>query len=164
MWPDLWKNETANTLTAFSLFISIIALFISNYFIVEKAIESRTNNKKRLFSDYCARFSSNQNLCKVAEWLLTIAEYDSNGILINVYPNRVKNDKVRTVKEPSYFEQKCFLDFLIELNIQIKSKQLEKEDVRKIFSPYAFVLKEILQAENMEIYYMLNLADLSELL
>lgn len=164
VWPDLWKNETANTLTAFSLFISIIALFISNYFIVEKAIESRTNNKKRLFSDYCARFSSNQNLCKVAEWLLTIAEYDSNGILINVYPNRVKNDKVRTVKEPSYFEQKCFLDFLIELNIQIKSKQLEKEDVRKIFSPYAFVLKEILQAENMEIYYMLNLADLSELL
>ena len=164
LWPDLWKNETANTLTAFSLFISIIALFISNYFIVEKAIESRTNNKKRLFSDYCARFSSNQNLCKVAEWLLTIAEYDSNGILNNVYPNRVKNDKGRAITEPTYFEQKCFLDFLIELNIQIKNKQLEKEDVRQIFSPYALIFNEVLQAENMKNICMRNLANLSELL
>ena len=161
-WPDLWKNETANTLTAFSLFISIIALFISNYFIVEKAIESRTNNKKRLFSDYCARFSSNQNLCIVAEWLLTISEI-GNGV-IKVYPNRMKNCKSRAITEPTYFEQKCFLNFLIELNIQIKNKQLEKEDVRKIFSLYALIFKEVLLAENMEKFYMLNLSDLSELL
>lgn len=164
MWPDLWKNETANTMTAFSLFISIIALFISNYFIVEKAIESRTNNKKRLFSDYCARFSSNQNLCKVAEWLLTIAEFDSNGILNNVYPNRMKNDKGRAITEPTFFEQKCFLDFLIELNLQIKNMQLEKEDVRTIFSPYALIFNKVLKAKNMKIYYMRSLADLSELL
>ena len=161
-WPDLWKNETANTLTAFSLFISIIALFISNYFIVEKAIESRTNNKKRLFSDYCARFSSNQNLCKVAEWLLTISEIE-NGV-VKLYPNRMKNDKGRAITEPTYFEQKCFLNFLIELNIQIKNKQLEKEDLRKIFSLYALIFKEVLLAENMEKFYMLNLSDLSELL
>ena len=161
-WPDLWKNETANTLTAFSLFISIIALFISNYFIVEKAIESRTNNKKRLFSDYCARFSSNQNLCIVAEWLLTISEIE-NGV-IKVYPNRMNNCKSRAITEPTYFEQKCFLNFFIELNIQIKNKQLEKEDVRKIFSLYALIFKEVLLAENMEKFYMLNLSDLSELL
>jgi len=161
-WPDLWKNETANTLTAFSLFISIIALFISNYFIVEKAIESRTNNKKRLFSDYCARFSSNQNLCKVAEWLLTISEIE-NGV-VKLYPNRMKNDKGRAITEPTYFEQKCFLNFLIELNIQIKNKQLEKEDLRKIFSSYALIFKEVLQAENMKKFLPLNLFDLSELL
>lgn len=161
-WPDLWKNETANTLTAFSLFISIIALFISNYFIVEKAIESRTNNKKRLFSDYCARFSSNQNLCKVAEWLLTISEIE-NGV-INVYPNRMKNDKGRAITEPTYFEQKCFLDFLIELNIQIKNKQLDKEDARIYFSSYVLIFKKVLEVEKKKVFYMLNLADLSELL
>lgn len=164
VWPDLWKNETANTLTAFSLFISIIALFISNYFIVEKAIESRTNNKKRLFSDYCVRFSSNQNLCKVAEWLLTIAEYDSNGILINVYPNRVKNDKGRVITEPTYFEMNSFLDFLIELNIQIKKKQLDKEDVIKYFSPYALIFNKVIQSENKKFCYMRKFADYSEIL
>lgn len=162
VWSDLWKNETANSLTAFSLFISIIALFISNYFIVEKAIESRTNNKKRLFSDYCARFSSNQNLCVVAEWLLTISEIE-NGV-INVYPNRMKNDKGRAITEPTYFEQKCFLDFLIELNIQIKNKQLDKEDARIYFSSYVLIFKKVLEVEKKKVFYMLNLADLSELL
>ena len=139
-------------------------MFISNYFIVENAIESRNNNKKKLFSEYCARFSSNQNICKVAEWLLAIAEFDSNGILINVYPKRVNDNKGRTIIEPTYFEKKCFGDFLIELNIQIKSKQLKKEDVRKYLFPYALIFKKVLQTEDMKICYIQNLADLSEIL
>lgn len=154
MWRDLWINETANTLTAFSLFISIVALFISNYFVVENAIESRSNNKKKLFSEYCARFSSNQNYCKVVEWLMCIAEFDSN-----VYPNRLNDEKGGTISEPTFFQKKCFWDFLIELNIQIKNKQLEKEDVRKLFYPYALIFKKVLQAENNKGIYMWNFAD-----
>ena len=163
-WRDLWANETANTLTAFSLFISLTALFISNYFIIENARELRSNNKKKLFSDYCARFSSNCNLCKVAEWLLTLAEFDSNGNLIDVYPKRLKDNKGRPISEPSSFEKQIFVDFLVELNIQIKNKQLEKEDIGKYFSPYVLLFKEILQADNNKTYYIRSLDDLSELL
>lgn len=164
LWPDLWKNETTNSMTSFSLLISILALFISNYFIVENAIESRTNNKKNLFSEYCTRFSSNQNISKVAEWLLAISEFDTEGILINVYPKRLNDDKGRTIVEPTFFEMNCFGDFLIELNIQTKNKQLEKEDVRKYFSPYALIFDKVIQSENKQIYYMRNLSDLSEML
>lgn len=163
LWPDLWKNETTNNMTSFSLLISILALFISTYFIVENAIESRTNNKKKLFSEYCTRFSSNQNISKVAEWLLAISEFDPEGILINVYSKRLNDDRGRTITKPTFFEMNCFCDFLIELNIQIKNKQLEKEDVRKYFSPYILIFKEVIQAENKENYYMRNLADLSEI-
>lgn len=159
MWRDLGINETANSLASFSLFISIIALFISNYFIVENAIESRSNNKKKLFSEYCARFSGNQNISKVVEWLLNIAEFDSNGVLVNVYPKRLYDDKGRAISEPTFFQKKCFGDFLIELNIQIESKQLEKEDVRKLFYPYALIFSKVLQVENNKVYYMWNLAD-----
>ena len=160
MWPDFLGNETINNLTVFSLFVSIIALFISNYFIVENAIESRNKNKKKLFSEYCARFSSNQNICRVAEWLLSIAEFDPNGFLINVYPK----DRGKKITEPTYYEKTCFVDFFIELNIQINNEQLEKEDVRKYFSPYVLIFKRVLQAENKEFCYMRNLADLSEIL
>lgn len=164
MWFDLWKNENDNTLTSLSLFISVIALFLSNYFIVENAIESRHNKKKKLFSEYCARFSSNQNICKVSEWLLTIAEFDPNGILINVYPNGLNGDKGRNITEPTYFEKMCYFDFLVELNIQVKNNQLDKEDIRKYFSPCALIFIKVLQAEDMKNYYMRSLADLSEIL
>ena len=163
LWPDLWRNEAANNMTSLSLLISIFALFISSYFIVENAIELRTNNKKKLFCEYCARFSSNQNICKVAEWLLAISEFDPDGILMNVYPKRLNDDKGRTITEPTYFEMNCFWDFLIELNIQIKNKQLEKEDVRKYFSPYVLIFKKVLQAEDMKICYIRNVADLSDI-
>lgn len=159
MWRDLWINETANTLMGFSLFISIIALFISNYFIVENAIESRSNKKKKLFSEYCARFSGNQNISKVVEWLLNIAEFDSNGVLVNVYPKGLNDDKGRTISEPTFFQKKCFADFLIELNIQIKNKQLDIEDVRKYFSPYVLIFNKVLQVENNKVYYMWNIDD-----
>ena len=164
MWRDLWINETANTLMAFSLFISIIALFISNYFVVENAIESRTNSKKKLFGDYCARFSNNYNICKVAEWLLAIAEFDSNGILVNVDLKRLNDDKGRTISEPTSFQKKCFGDFLIELNIQIKNKQLEKEDVRKYFSLYALIFNKVIQVENNKVYYMWNFDDFPDIM
>lgn len=162
MWRELWINETANTLTGFSLFISIIALFISNYFIVENAIESRSNNKKKLFSEYCARFSGNQNISNVVEWLLNIAEFDSNGVLVNVYPKGLNDDKGRTISEPTFFQKKCFGDFLIELNIQIKNKQLDIEDVRKYFSPYVLIFNKVLQVENNKVYYMWNIDDLPQ--
>jgi len=164
MGNDLWINETANTLMGCSLLISIIALFISNYFIVENAIESRTNSKKKLFSEYCARFSSNYNICIVAEWLMAIAEFDSNGVLINVYSKRLNDDKGRTISEPTFFQKKCFGDFLIELNIQIKNKQLEKEDVSKLFSPYALIFNKVIQVENNKVCYMWNLSDFPEIL
>ena len=161
---DMWINETIKTLTAYSLFISIIALFMGNYFVIENAIELRTNNKQKLFGDYCARFSTNHNICKVAEWLLSIAEFDSNGVLSNVDVKRLNGDKGRTISEPTFFQKKCFGDFLLELNIQIKNKQLEKEDVRKYFSPYATVFKKVLQVENNKACYMWNLSDFQEIL
>ena len=152
MGNDMWINETTNSLMGYSLLISLIALCISNFFIVENARESRKNNKKKMFSEYCARFSSNQNLCKVAEWLLAIAEFDSNGVLVNVYPKRLNDDKGRTIVEPTFFQKKCFGDFIIELIIQIDSKQLEKEDVKKCFSIYASIFYKVLQQdwENVE--------------
>lgn len=118
-------------------------LGVSNYFIVENAIELRSNNKKKLFSDYCARFSSNHNLCKVAEWLLTIAEFDSNGNLIDVYPKRLKDNKGKHVTEPSTFEKQFFVDFFVELDIQIKNKQLEREDVINYFSSYVSIFQMV---------------------
>ena len=163
MGSDLWKNETTNTLMGCSLFVSIIALFISNFFIVENARESRKNNKKKIFSDYCDRFSSNQNLCKVAEWLLAIAEFDSNGNLIDVHPKKQKDEDGRSIIEPTYFERKLFFDFLVELNVQIKSMQLSKEDVGVYFSSYVLIFKEILRKDDKTSNYLGNLADLPDL-
>ena len=164
MGRDLWINETANTLMGSSLLLSLIALVVSNYFVVENAIESRTNSRKKLFGDYCARFSSNHNICKVAEWLLAIAEFDSNGDLVNVDLRRLNGDKGRTISEPTFFQKKCFGDFLLELNIQIKNKQLEKEDVRKYFSPYASIFKKVLQVENNKTCYLWSFFDYQEIL
>lgn len=163
MGRDLWINETANTLMGSSLLLSLIALVVSNYFIVENARELRTNSKKKLFGDYCARFSSNQNICKVTEWLLNIAEFDSNGIT-NVYPQKLYDAKGRAITEPTYFEKKCFGDFLIELNIQVKNKQLEKEDVKNYFSLYALIFNKVLQAESNKNCYMWNFANFSDIL
>lgn len=164
MWRDLCINETNNTLIGASLFVSIIALFMSNYFIVENAIRLRAYNKKKLLSEYCARFSSSYNYCKVAEWLLAIAEFDSNGNLIDVHPKRHKDYKGRNITEPTNLERKLFFDYLIELNIQIKNKQLDKEDIYVFFSSYALILKKLLQKDDNTANYLHNLADLSELL
>ena len=164
MGSDMWINETTNTLMGTSLLLSLIALVINNFFVVEIALESRTKNKKKNFSEYCTRFSSNHNICIVAEWLLAIAEFDSNGVLINVYPKRLKDYMGRTISEPTFFQKKCFGDFLIELNIQIKNNQLEKEDARKYFTPYASIFNKVIQVERDKIYYLWNMADFPELL
>ncbi len=105
MGHELFIVETVNTLMDYSLFISIIVLLISNYFIVENAIESRIGNRKKLFSEYCARFSSNHNTCKVGEWLLKIAEFDFNGVPINVNPNKLNADKGRPIFVPTFFRR-----------------------------------------------------------
>ncbi len=164
MWFELWANETANTLSATSLFLSLIALFISNYFIVENAIELRANNKKKLLSNYCARFSNNQKISKVLEWLISIAEFDSNGNFIKLYPKDVISNNVMTNLPPTQFEKEVFYDFLVELNIQVKNKQLEKEDVEKFFSPYVLIFKEALQTEKSKTHYLRNINDLAELI
>lgn len=162
IWYKLWLNETDKSLMAASLFISFIALFISSYITIENAIELRSYNKRKLFSDYCVRFSNDQNIKKVAEWLLAIAEFDSNGNILNVYPKRLKDDKGRTIIEPTYFEKERFFNFLKELNIQIKNRQLEKEDVNNLFSIYASLFYKVKLADDKTIYYMQSNADLAD--
>ena len=103
---------------AASLFVSVIALVITNYFTVENAIEIRENNKTKLFSDYCARFSNDSNFNKVAEWLLLISELDTEGNVLGIDTKKMKANKNLTLVEPTYFEKERFFDFLIELNKQ----------------------------------------------
>ena len=96
-----------------------------------------------MFSEYCARFSNDTNLKNVAEWLLFITKKDSHGILIE----RSKRSK-KEYMEPTPFEKERFWCFLIELNIQIKDKQIEKEDAMKIFSRYAQLIGIVLETHN----------------
>lgn len=128
---------------AASLFISFIALINTTYYTVETALEFRKHNKKKMFSEYCARFSNDTNLKNVAEWLLFITKKDSHGILIE----RSKRSK-KEYMEPTPFEKERFWCFLIELNIQIKDKQIEKEDAMKIFSRYAQLIGIVLETHN----------------
>ena len=163
-WPEIWANETAETIMAASLLVSIIALVISSYFTTETALEIRGYNKKKLFSDYCARFSNDQNIKNVAEWLLAITEMDSNGNIRNVHFRKLKNDKKKTIMEPTPFEIERFWSFLIELVIQIKNGKLEREDVRKIFSSYAQLFDYVQQTDDKTSYYKYDRKVIAELL
>lgn len=163
-WFNFWQSDGNETIMATTLFVSIVNFFLCAYIAVENAVEKRKGNKKKCFSDYCARFSSDPNLKKVAEWLLAITELDSNGNIANVYPQKTKDEKGHAILKPSPFENERFCDFLVELNIQIKSEQIEKEDAKKVFSFYAFSFAKVLQEDNLVSYNRRKYSDFSELL
>lgn len=163
-WFNFWVREGNETIMATTLFVSIVNLFLSSYIAVENVVEKRRTNKKKSFGDYCARFSNDPNLRKVAEWLMSITELDSNGNIAKVYPQKTKDDKGHTILKPTYFEKERFCDFLIELNIQIKSEQMEKEDAIKVFSFYVYSFDRVLQEDEMILYRKRECVDLSELL
>ena len=163
-WFNFWQSDGNETIMATTLFVSIVNFFLCAYIAVENAVEKRKGNKKKCFSDYCARFSSDPNLKKVAEWLLAITELDSNGNIANVYPQKTKDEKGHEILKPSPFENERFCDFLVELNIQIKSEQIEKEDAKKVFSFYAFSFAKVLQEDDLVSYNRRKYSDFSELL
>lgn len=163
-WFDMWANEKAETIVAASLFVSFMTLISTMYFTVEIALESRSYNKKKLFSDYCTRFSTSPYIMRVTEWLFAISELDSDSGVLKVYPKRSKDDKGNTITEPTPFEKDCYWNFLKELNIQIKSGQIDKDDARKVFSFYAQLYDKTLQIDNKTAYNELNKADITELL
>lgn len=163
-WFNFWQSEGNEKIMAMTLFVSIVNFFLSAYIAVENAVEKRKGNKKKCFSDYCARFSSDPNLKKVAEWLLAITELDSNGNISEVYPQKTKDEKGFAILKPTVFEKERFCDFLVELNIQIKSEQIEKEDAKKVFSFYAFSFAKVLQEGEMVSYSKRKYSDFSELL
>ena len=165
IWRDLWFNETTETIMETSLLVSVITLVITNYYTIENAIEIRDNNKTKLLSDYCARFSNDPNLNKVAEWLLLISELDTEGNVLGIiYNKKIKANKNLTVVEPTYFEKERFFDFLIELNNQIKNKKIEREDTIRVFSLYAQMFAKVLQIDNKTTYDKRDRSNISELL
>ena len=162
-WQDVWAKEKAETIMAATMFVSIINLVLTGYIAVESAVELRIRNKKMLFANYCARFSNEQNLSKVAEWLMDISELDFNDKL-KVYPMKSKDDRGKTIIEPTRFEKERFLDFLVESNNQVKNEQICKKDVNDVFSIYAFLFSQILHVDKKTKYIKRNHIDFSELL
>lgn len=142
--PYIAVNVGDKLISATSLAITTTALCVTIYFTVETALELRDFNKKKLFSDYCARFSTDTNILKVSEWLLAITEFDSDGEIVSIHSSSMKGNKV---VEPSRFEKERFYSFLIELNIQIKNGQIEREDAKKVFSLYARIFNKIVQKD-----------------
>lgn len=163
-WPYIWANETTKTITLASLFLSITALIITNYITVERAIELRSYNKRKLFSEYCSRFSNDQNLKKVSEWLLAITRYDSDGNIVKVLPKRSIKYNGKTITEPTNYEKERFLAFLIELNIQIKNEQIERKDAEEVFAFYIQLFDKVLQIDDKTNYYKHGKVVLAELL
>ncbi len=160
-WESIWDNTPAETIMAATLLLSILSLIANSYIAIENAIEIRLERRKRLFSDYCARFSNDQSVRKVAEWLLNVSELDSDGkVIIDSKKLRLNNN----IGEPTLFEKGRFMDFLIEVNIQIINKQIDKYDARKIFSLYAKLFEYVTNSDNQTIYYKKDLSDLTELL
>lgn len=146
-WRDIIHNETAVSIAAASFFISAFSLVYTLYFTVDNALELRGYHRKKLFSDYCARFSNDQNINKVAEWLFTGSIVDSNGN-IKIYPKKLSIYKDKGHTEPTPFEKERFWEFLVEINIQIKDKQIVREDAMKVFSIYANMFdKVVIQPE-----------------
>lgn len=161
-WYNLFANETTNFIAATSLFVSMTTLFVTTYVMIENAIELRNTNKKKLLSDYSNRFSCDSSVQKVVRWLFAITDLDSNEI--KVYPKRSKDDKGNPIEKPTSFEKERFLVFLTELNIQIRENQLEKEDVKKIFSPYVLLFNKAQESDNTIIFSLRKDSDYSELL
>lgn len=157
-WESIWANKPAETIMAATLFLSILSMIITSYIAIENAIELRSERRKKLLSDYCTRFSNEQR--KVAEWLLNICEIDSDS---NV---KILDSKISqySSKEPTLFEKERFMEFFIELNIQIKNKQIEKEDARKLFSFYALLFDNVTKFDNQTLYSKREVSKLSELL
>ena len=145
-WRDIFAGETAETIAGVSFVISVMSLLCTLYFTVEYALELRGYNRKKLFSDYCARFSNDHNINKVAEWLFTSSIVNSNGNIKLYSKKLIYKDKGHT--EPTAFEKERFWEFLVEINIQIKDKRIVREDAMKVFSIYANMFdKVVIQAE-----------------
>lgn len=165
-WYDIWSVEKTETIMATTLFVSIINLFFSGYIAVENAVELRNRSKKRLFGDYCSRFSNDICLKKVAEWLMAISTLDTNSIVKHNYfrYHKVKGRKGEIIQSPTLFEIEKFCEFLVELNIQIKNEQIDGKDARKMFSSYARMLSKVINSDKIELYNIQNDEDYSELL
>lgn len=162
-WETIWNNKPAETIMAATLFVSIFSMFMTSYIAIENAIELRLERQKKLLSDYCTRFSNDQSIRNVAEWLLNISEIDSDGN-VKLLGSKYLSHSSDNAKEPTLFEKERFMDFLIELNIQIKNKQIEKEDVTKIFSIYIRLFDNLTKIDNQIYFHKREVAELSELL
>lgn len=162
-WENYWINKPTETIMTATLFVSVLSMIMTSYITIENAIELRSERRKKLFSDYCARFSNDQCVSKVAEWLLTISKLDFDGnveIMDSKYLQHSKN----FAKEPTLFEKERFMDFLIELNVQIKNKQIEKEDAIKVFSIYTRLFDNVIKSDNRINHFKRDVTELSELL
>lgn len=144
-----------------SLYLSIIVWISTIYVTLEGTLEVRVSKKKKLFCDYCTRFSNDKNIAKVAEWLLDVRDQDYNGNIKDKCQTK-KRLKGKHTEEPTRFEKERFREFLIELNIQIKNNQIDKEDARRIFSIYTDLYLDMLNADNKP-YLKLVSQDISEL-
>ena len=158
---DILDNGRVEIIAALSLVISLSALIMTSYSTVENAVESRENLKNRLFCDYCARFTNDKSIQKVVEWLIVVKCMNSDKKRTD-HRGKKRIPKC-TIEVPTDFEKEKFLLFLTELNIQLKNNQLDNDDVRTIFQPYASLFFKSLQYESGYLYRNWNWKDFSKL-
>lgn len=147
-WNVLWSNETEKSIMATALFMSVLSLFSTLYFTVEIALKRESATQNKLLSEYCARFSTDPSIRKVVEWLIAISDIDKNDVITRFYPEKSKDDKGNSIEKPSLYEKERFMRFFVELNIQIKNKQLNERDVNELFSFYAMMFSKVEHVDN----------------
>ena len=116
-----------------------ICLFITTLVFGLYAINEYGNHKREmqtnLLCQYNQRYSADQNIKKVIEWMLKTAHLDKKGEI----------DKVNLLKSlcsPSINTKEMFMRFFEELQLQIEEKNLNAKDVYELFSYYAIKFDE----------------------
>lgn len=115
--------------TVISTFIAAITVFYVWKQYRKHMIEEQTN----LLCNYNQRYSENNDIRKVIEWIHGVVVIDKKGEVVDV-------DVQLTKSTPSLNEKEMFMRFFEEIEIQLVKNKMEPNSVFRLFAYYPLLM------------------------
>ena len=130
-----------------TFFLTYINIMLTAYLNVNTIAENRVKNKKTLLNNYSSRFSNDPSIRQVSEWLLSISKIDKQGQFLGISILDTQSSCRNDMKRPNAFDIERFVEFFIELKLQIQHNQIRKSDAKEVFSYYPILFDKVRKQE-----------------
>lgn len=124
---------SAEMVTAISTVISTFIAAITVFYVWKQYRKHMIEEQTNLLCNYNQRYSENNDIRKVIEWIHGVVVIDKKGEVVDV-------DVQLTKSTPSLNEKEMFMRFFEEIEIQLVKNKMEPNSVFRLFAYYPLLM------------------------
>ena len=124
---------SAEMVTAISTVISTFIAAITVFYVWKQYRKHLIEEQTNLLCNYNQRYSENNDIRKVIEWIHGVVVIDKKGEVVDV-------DVQLTKSTPSLHEKEMFMRFFEEIEIQLVKNKMEPNSVFRLFAYYPLLM------------------------